>query len=342
MNRLNRILTLALAAQVVLVAVSFVPRILPARAEGEPLFGALDPAGVTRLSMSDRDGKGVELAKQGDAWVVPSGGDYPADSSKISAFLEKVAAIKTNSLVTRTSSSHKRLQVADDDFARRVELTLGDGSRRTLLIGASASGGSHVRAAGSDEVYLARELFSYDAATDAVNWIDPVYFSFAQDQASRLTLENGNGALEFEKDASGDWQMKGLKAGESFNADGFTSLLARIASLRMTQPLGKDVKPEYGLDKPGATITIVAKDDAGNDKTYTLRVGAKETSGEGVAQTSSYAVLSSESPYVVRVGGFSLEDFVTRARQDFLNLPPAPTPAPEATSTPEGTPTATP
>jgi hypothetical protein len=342
MSRTNRILSIVLVIQIVVAAAVFLPRILPARAEGEPLFGALDPAGVTRLSISDSDGKVVELAKQGEAWVVPSGGDYPADSSKVSAFLSKVAAITTNSLVTRTSGSHKRLQVADDEFARRVELTLGDGSRRTLLIGSSASGGSHVRAAGSDEVYVARELFSYDAATDVVNWIDPVYFSFAQDKASRLTLENGNGTFEFEKDASGNWQMKGLKAGESFSADSFTSLLARIASLRMTQPLGKDVKPEYGLDKPSATITIVAKDDAGNDKTHTLRIGAKDTSGEDAAQTGSYAVLSSESLYAVRVSDFYVEEFVTRARQDFLNLPPTPTPAPEATSTPEPTPAATP
>ena len=333
MNRLNQILTAVLAIQVVLAVVVFLPRIIPTGAASAPLFGALGAPDITTLAVQDKDGKRVELARQGEAWVVPAGGDYPADNSKINTFLEKIVGVQSNPLVTRTRASHKRLQVADDDFVRRIDFTSADGSSRTLFLGSAPGGGAtHVRAGGRDEVYLARGLFSYDANTDITGWIDPVYFSVAQEQAISLTLRNANGTFEFEKDeASGAWTMKGLAAGEEFNPNNFTTLLARLSSLRMTRPLGKEAKPEYGLDNPGALITVVVKDDAGGRQTHSLRVGAKD------AADNSYVVKASESlsPYTVRVAGFSVEDFVTKTRQDFLQLPPTPTPAPEATPTPQ-------
>jgi hypothetical protein len=121
--------------------------------------------------------------------------------------------------------------------------------------------------------------------------------------------------------------MKGLAAGEEFNANNLTTLLTRLSSLNMTRPLGKQAKPEYGLDKPSAVITVMAKDDADGDKTYTLRIGAKETpavSNGQAAQNSAYVAISSESSYYAQIADYGVEDFVTRTRNDFLNLPPTP------------------
>jgi len=234
--------------------------------------------------------------------------------------------------------------VADDDFVRRLDFTLADSSSRTLFIGSTGAGGAaHVRAGGQAEVYQARDLYSYDAAANVVNWIDPVYFTVAQDKVVSLTLQNSSGAFEFEKDSGGNWTMKGLKSGEEFNADNLTTLVGRLASLQMTKPLGKQAKPEYGLEQPGAVITVTVKDDAGASQTSTLRIGAKD------AADNSYVVSSSGSSYIVRVAGFNVEDFVTRIRQDFLKqATPTPTPAAtldvtpalEITPTPEITPTA--
>ena len=344
MSRLNRILTIALIAQLVIAAAIFLPRIFPAGAESAPLFGALKVDDITRFSVQDMDGNQVELARQGEAWVVPSSEDYPADAAEIKTFLDKLVAVQTNPLVTRTSASHKRLQVADADFVRRLDFTLADSSTRTLFIGSTGAGGAaHVRAGGQAEVYQARDLYSYDAAANVANWIDPVYFTIAQDRVVSLTLQNANGAFEFEKDSGGNWTMKGLKSGEEFNADNLTALLSRLASLQMTQPLGKQTKPEYGLEQPGAVITLTTTDDAGASQASTLRIGAKD------AADNSYVISSSESPYIVRVAGFNIEDFVTRTQQDFLKqATPTPTPAAaldvtptlEITPTPEITPTA--
>jgi hypothetical protein len=75
------------------------------------------------------------------------------------------------------------------------------------------------------------------------------------------------------------------------------------------------------MDEPNAVVTVET-----GEKTITLRVGAKEP------DANRYVVISSESPYYVRVYEYSVRDLVEKTRDDFLQLPPTPTP--------EGTPNA--
>lgn len=137
-----------------------------------------------------------------------------------------------------------------------------------------------------------------------------------------LTLENGNGRFEFEKDDAGTWTMRDLAADETLNQNNVKSLASRVSSLRMLRPLGKTEQDEYSLKEPHAVVTVETRDDEGNTKSYTLRVGAKDD------EDNSYVVISSESPYYVRVSDYTVKDFVEKARDDFLELPPTPTPEP--------------
>jgi hypothetical protein len=137
-----------------------------------------------------------------------------------------------------------------------------------------------------------------------------------------LTLENANARFEFEKGDTGTWTMKDLAADETFNENNVTSLVTRVSSLRMLRPLGKVEQDDYGLKEPNAVVTVETHDDEGNAKTYTIRVGAKDD------EDNSYVVISSESPYYVRVSEYTVKDFVERTWDDFLELPPTPTPEP--------------
>ena len=321
MNRTNRILAVVLAIQIVLVAVAFWPK--PASvAGGESLLAGLEAEQITQLTISDATGKQIKLAKRLGNWVLPEADDYPCTENKAPEFLEKIVALKTNRLVTQTPASHKRLKVAADAFERRVELELADGTTHRLYLGASPSYGAiHVRADGQDEVYLA-SLSASEAGVNASNWVNTLYFSLTQDQIVAMILENGNGRFEFEKDESGAWAMKDLAADETLNENNVTGLASRIASLQMLRPLGKVEKDDYGLDTPNAVVTVETRDGEGNTKTYSIRVGAKSD------EDNSYVVISSESPYYVRVSEYTVKDFVEKVRDDFLELPPTPTPAP--------------
>jgi len=325
MNRTNQILAGVLALQIILVAVVFWPRPAASVAGGEPLFPGVVPGQITRLTISDAKGQAIQLARSMGKWTLPEADDYPALESKVPELLDKIVALKADRLVTQTPASHKRLKVAEGDFERQIEFELDDGTMHTLYLGTSPSyGSSHVRADGQDEVYLA-SLSASDAGVNASLWVDTLYFSLTQDQIVALTLENNNGRFEFEKDEAGTWTMMGLAADETLNENNVTSMVSRISSLRMLRPLGKTEQDNYGLKEPNAVVTVKTRDSEGNVKTYSLRVGAQDD------EDNSFVVISSESPYYVRVSEYTVKDFVERTRDDFLELPPTPTPETSST-----------
>jgi hypothetical protein len=289
------------------------------------------------VTITGSDGSQIEVAKQGADWVLPKADDYPVQSSKVSAFLVKIAGLQTGQPVTETSSSHEQLGVAEDAFERMVELELDDGTRYTLFVGTSPSyGATHVRADGQDKVYLTTDLTTYDVGVLPTDWADRTYFSVPQDQVRSLSLANESGEFTFVRMASGGelapaeaiWSMADLADDETLNTTAVDNALARAASVVMQQPLGTEEKPEYGMDNPTAVVTMLTESEEEGTKSYTLRVGAKD------AEDGSYVVISSESPYYVRVSEYSVQSLVENTRDDFLELPPTPEATPEAT--PEG------
>lgn len=323
MSRLNQILAALLAVQIVLGVVVFWPR-PAASGAGEPLLPNFKAADVTGLTLSDGQGKRLALAKNGEAWVMPEAGNYPVDGAKVTPFLEKLEKIKTNRLVTQTEGSHAQLKVAANDFNTLVEVKAKDGTAHKLYLGSAAGGSAtHVRADDRPEVYLSGEINSFEASTGASSWIDTLYFTVPLTAPVNLTLENANGTFNLIKTGE-TWTMEGLAEGETFNEGGFSGLLNQITNIRMTEPLGKE-DSWFGKDKPLATITLKA-----TDKTYTLKLGAKDTTD------NSYVLKSSESPYYVRVAEYTGSSLVDKKRDDFLQQAPSPTSEPgiEAPSAP--------
>jgi len=326
MNRLNQILVGLLVLQLAVVAVVLWPR-PAATGEGESLFPGVEAGRIARLTISSGDGRSVELAKRDGQWVLPAADDYPVTEDQVSSLLDKIAGLKADRPVTQTSASQNRLKVADDTFERFVEFELDDGTQYRLYLGTSPSyQATHIRAADQDEVYLISGLSAEDAGAEASAWVDRTYLEIPNDQIVALTLENGNGRLEFEKEGE-TWTMVGPAEGETLDEASVTTLVNRAALVTLLEPLGKEEKAEYGLGAPNAVVTIETQGEDGTAKTYTLRVGAKDPAD------SSYVLISSESPYYVRVTQTAVEDFVSQGRDDFLELPPTPTPAPGATST---------
>lgn len=321
MNRTQRILTLILGIQIILIVVITWPRGGEVQA-GKALLGELDPSQVSRILIEDADGNSITLEKSGVSWVLPEADDYPADSGKIEPMLQKLAAIQTNRLVTRTAGSHKRLGVADDDFQRRVTLESAGGESSVLFVGSSSGArATHVRTNGEDEVFLTGEISTFDVGASASSWIDTSYISLPSDQVTGMQIENANGIFVFEKDAeSGEWSMNDIPEGREINSGSITSLVNRLTSLNMVQPLGKQEQPEYGFDKPSAIVTLIAPGENESTRLYTIEIGAKLTESE------DYYVRSTESEYIVQVAGFNLDALVNNTQEDFLQEVPTPTP----------------
>ena len=128
MKRRNQILAGLLGAQIVLIVLVFLPRVLPSQNQSGPLLGNVQASDIVKMTISDKDGKSLTLAKQGADWTLPDFENYTAKSDQVTQFITKLIGIKTDVLATNTASSLKRLQVADDDFVRKIDLQGADGN----------------------------------------------------------------------------------------------------------------------------------------------------------------------------------------------------------------------
>lgn len=335
MNRTNRILAALLVAQAAIVAIVFWARLAQSATDqpaAGPLFADLAANSVTSLRIEEQDGSGVSLARVDAGWVLPEADDYPALSDTVESLLDKVVALQADRPVTQTSASHGRLQVADDEFQRRLVLGTADGSTYTLYIGSSPQPrATHVRAGGQDEVYLVGDLSSIDANARPASWVDTAYLSVPSDQVVALTLRNANGELEFSRDVAGAedtgstepaWTLADLGEDELLDRALIASLVSRATTIRLAEPLGQDAQAEYGLDDPAAVITLTTRaEEEAEPQTITITIGARNP------EDGSYVISSSHSPYVVRVAEFAVQEFVDATRASLLPQPtPAPTP----------------
>jgi len=317
MNKQNRILSFVLIVQIILALVVFFPKGTEESAPTAGLLASFDSASVTEIAIYDSDENMLRLVKAGEGWSLPQYGDYPVDAFRVEELLLKISRLKSDRLIAQNSSSHNRLRVGENAFERRIELN--DGAQ-TLFVGSSGGANAvHMRAAGSDNVYLTSGLASWEANTTVSSWIDTVYFSAAQDQITALRLENANGVFEFVKDGE-NWKLSDLAEGETFNTASFNTLLGRAASLRMSEPIGREREDRFELDAPQAVITLTVQVPAEEEEgeptttTHTLRVGA-------ALDDANYVMHVDDAAFYVKVANSTATSFTEKTRADFLVVP---------------------
>lgn len=322
MNRLQRILAGILALQTVFIAVAFWPRATVPGA-GAPVFSSLEVGDIVALIITDADGNSIELRKQDADWVLPDADGFPADAGKVSPMLEKITGLTTGRLVTRTSASHKRLQVSADDFVQRIDLETANGEQHTLFLGSSPQyGAMHFRVDGQNETYLTGDFSTWETRAQPAAWIDTSYVNLDEAGVKKMTLENANGSFTFVRDEDENWTMAGLATDETLDQTKVDNLVSMATSVNMERPLGREEQPEYGMDQPSAVVRLETA-----DKTITLRMGVLDP------EEQTYVINSSESPYYVQVPQSSVQELVEETRDGFLQLPPTPTPEGQTGST---------
>lgn len=339
MSKINRLLVIALLLQIViLAAVSFAreePKVLaPSR-----VFPDLVSDKVTKIEVTGDAGntgaaadaapslKTVVLEKQGTTWGVAGADGYPADATKIDTFLKNVEKVKASGAVVSSESYFKKLEVADDKFQRKVSLTV-DGKPVTFLLGSSPSFKRiHLRKAGEKDVVVVEGLTAWDVGFRASDWVDRNYLKVPEADVWAVTLKNTKGTIQLEKSPSGEWAMAGLKAGQTLKKTSVDDVVRKIATVSLEEPLGKTLKPEYGLDAPITTVTMVTGTSTipgtppPTTTTETLVIGKKASEG------NQYYIKASSKDYVVAAPGWALEPLTTKVVADLLDTPPAaPTP----------------
>lgn len=326
MDRRNQILALLLVIQVALVGWFFFRPGATTVAAGK-LLPDLTAADLTAVTVQEQD-KSVKLAKVGDGWTLPDNGDFPVDAVKVTDLISKLVTIDTGRLVASNAASYNRLKVADDDYVKRIDMTRGDGTTQSLLIGTAPNArATNVRLGGTEQVYLANQINAFEISTDINGWINTVYVEAPQEQMQIVSIQNISGTIDFTRVDTTTWTLRDLASNEIFNANNFSTVQSRLGSMQMIAPLGKENQPEYGLDNPSAVVTITLQAPGEELKTLTLTVGAKD------AEEKNYYAKSSASEYYAKIATFTLEQFVTDTRDRYLQPPPTPEASSSITNT---------
>ena len=311
MNNTNRLLAVLLAAQVVLGVWAFWPR--ESVDNRGLLFVDREEADIVTLAITDGDGKTIEFSNTGGEWVLPEADAFPADGDRIAPLLRKIAQLRTDRMVTVTDGSHSRLQVGEQKFNRKLQITWSDGVENTLLLGSTAgAGATHFRMFGRDEVYLTADLNPWETNTAVSNYIDTQFFSVPKEAVIAINLQNENGIFNFTK-VNEEWKWEELDEDQVLDESALNSLLLQVSSVRMMAPVGKELQPSYGLEQPQATAIIVAEmNDARQE--HVLRVGS-ELDGE-------FLFSASGAEYYVTISSYTAGNLIDKTYDDFVQAPP--------------------
>lgn len=312
MNNTNKILLGAAALQAVLLAVTWSSSVGRAGASSDsaPLVDTKTSA-VTAFTVTERAkdddageqaGASVALTRKGEGWVVAGADDFPADTEKVDEVLGKLVGATRRAPIASKAANHNALNVGERTYDKKVELKLGDAAK-TLILGSAKGTSVHARFDGEDDVYLARGVSAWAVSSKVDTYIDTQYVDVEEPVEVRVI--NQNGPIDLTKDDAGEWRVTQLKPDADIDSSRVRSFVTAARSVRLTEPVGKADKPEYGLGEGAVTVSV-----RNAEKTVTFRIGAEV--GEHVY------VKSDASDYVVKVRKYAVESLRNQTADKFI------------------------
>jgi len=222
MNRLTRNLSMALAAQLVLVAVMFWPQSNSGDEESGRALMSFEAADISRIVISDKE-TSLVLSGLKQAWTLPEYHQLPADPAKITSVLQKLPGLPRGWPVAQTKAARQRFEVAEDNYQRKLQFASAADTVSTLYLGTSPGFRKvHVRLDGEDAIY-AVEFNTFDLPVTEAEWLDQTLLQLADIDAVQ--------GLDYQLDRDGEgWR---LGSGESPVQSVVDGLVNGLQSLRV-------------------------------------------------------------------------------------------------------------
>ncbi|RMG34633.1 MAG: DUF4340 domain-containing protein [Gammaproteobacteria bacterium] len=284
---------------------------------GDPLAAArpdtplvrADATRADRLVIADKDGE-VEVRAKDGRWTLPGHFDAPVKKSRVEDLLKRLATVRLGYPVATSAEARKRFEVAEDAFARKVELYQGDKLLARLWLGTSSGvRRTYVRPDGEKAVYLV-DLESWDFPARPTGWLDQDLVHKDLDGLQAIGLDYGLRLVaEKEKDAT-KWRAEGLKPGAKLKKGAAASLVNALEGLRVDGILGTQAKPEWGQDAPLRTLVLKAK---GGESTW---VFSKEK-----GEKEAYVLKTSGRPWYFHLETWNAKPVINAATPEALVAP---------------------
>jgi hypothetical protein len=307
MSRFNKILLIALVAQVGLVIATWSMRGSAPSVDAQPLIPDVSVDDVTALRIeaapaNDKPGKVLSIKKSGDGWVLPEAGDYPADAKKVKTVLDALLSGRVRAPLASKKSNHNALEVGERTYSRKVKLTAGD-TTHDLVVGTARGTAAHVRRANEDMVYLARGFSATTLDEAASAYIDTTYLDV--EDPDQIVVKNPRGSMTLNK-REGVWTIEELDPNTVTDPERFEAFVSQARKLIIDHPVGKEVKDEYGLTTPLAAHITLKK----GETTYTYSLGS-------VLDGNRY-VKRADNDWVVMIPTFAVSSLMEQIPQNFI------------------------
>lgn len=311
LSRSNVLLAIVLVAQLVLLAISVVTSSRIETRPPEPILAAMTAADVERIRFADDLDNEVTIARGEAGWVLPGADDFPVDGDKVEELLDKVEGLDTRRLIATNPVNFARLEVADNDFRRKLNLESGGAAQLLYLGGSGGVDTVYLRRAGEDNVYLGQGLSSWELSTQTSTWLDANYVNAPLADLVEIRVDNAEGRFTFMRDGD-NWRYAELPEGEAFEDTKMPIISRNAASVRLLEPLGLEALDEYGLDDPQAVVHVRYRQAVESDEPV-VDLAADEPEGDddgsSTGAESEAAPEFTEAAYTLTFGA-QLEDGV--------------------------------
>lgn len=307
-KKANLILLILLAGQLLLIAFLY----LPGGEKGQPLVElvpGLTADTLDELSITDATGKTLSLQREDNgSWLIDDGGadNFPADADQVQHIVNNLTSLQSQRLVTRTRSSHIRLQVDDKVFAKKIIFRAKNGATQTLLLGSSSGPQTiHVRPQATDDVYLARGISTWNLDTDKESWWQRVYLQIDGNKLQELTLKNRYGSFTLEKEGE-KWLVRGDEPQQEPEPAALDGFLQKVSHIAINSYLGRQYQGKP-LDTAVLTLTT-------DKETVTVNIGPRK-SGED----EEHVIKSSASPFFATAGSYQIDPLIDMKKEDLFS-----------------------
>jgi hypothetical protein len=223
----------------------------------------------------------VILDKKEGKWQTREG--FPADQTKVKTLLNKLRELKTGLPVATSTSALNRFKVAEDKYERYLQLKKDGDVIAELYLGTGAGARqSHARSGDQDAVFTVA-MGSYDAPATVTSWQDKTVLKLDKDTVTAVRLNDlliqreppspapdstdKENAAELAESNKAVWTITPPADNRKLDQDAVNQGMDKLYSLRFDSLLGKENKPEYGLDSPILEVTVTHGD---SQRTYSF------------------------------------------------------------------------
>jgi uncharacterized protein DUF4340 len=246
-----------------------------------------ETADVTQLTLKRPDDS-VEIKREGDAWQMVAPVKARGDRGPIEEVITNVLTSKMDREIAAAPPSLAEFGL--DKPAAEVDLTLKDGKRLGLLLGAKSPTGVWVYARERDKpaVFVLGDSVLRDATRPIADFRDKTILAFDRKQVTGLDIVSRDETIGLES-ADGGWKITRPVA---LAADGDTvnDFLEKLGGAKVKEFVA-EAPPSldaYGLDRPWRVTLHTGKDKDRSSRS--LLLGKTDTAKKGV-----YAMREGES-----------------------------------------------